>query len=286
MGSSNHSDLPRRSVLFLSALQADQVGRALASGADVLCLDLEDGVPVTHKAEGRQLMIGAMESAAADHAIQLAVRINSPRTRDGLSDILALCEMNANVQIVIPKIESEAEVTWVTALLEEAGKAPSVHCVIETCDALHRVKSIAASSGSVRSLMFGGFDLSAALGVSMEWDALQYARSRVVHAAATIGIDVLDAPHLTRDDPTGLLASTQLSRRFGFTGRITKDIDQIAAINSVFTPSLNDLEKAAEIVARFEESPYSQIEVDGKIIEQPEIRAIKRLLALAHRRGV
>lgn len=285
MNSHSNTHPPLRSVLFVSALQVDAFPEALASVADLVCLDLEDGVPASQKDLGRECVLSALEAAPGTRQAPLAVRVNSMNSADGLNDMLALCDTRAEFQVILPKIISEAEVIWVAELLKAAGKAATLHCVIETCEALHRADAIAKSSPSVRSLMFGAYDLSAALGVSMEWETLQYARSRVVHAAASAAVDVLDAPHLVREDLDGLLASTQRSQRFGFTGRISKDVTQIETINSVFTPSLGDLSNAADIVARFEASPYAHIEVNGKIIELPEIRAIKRILAMVGKGG-
>lgn len=278
--------LPRRSVLFISALQNEMYDVAASSGTDVLCLDLEDGVPLDKKEEARNVLLDWLERGLGREQTQIAVRVNSPRTREGMLDLLALAAVPTDVQIVLPKAETEAEVTWVIDIFNEAGKEVGLHCVIETCSALQRVDLIARSSPNLYSLMFGGFDLSTALGVEMSWEPLLYARSRVVHAAATMGLDVLDAPHLQLMDTQGLAVTTRAAQKLGFTGRITKHIDQVATINDVFTPPVEYLEKAAAIIAKFEESPYSQIVVDGKVIEQPAIRAMKRALSLRNRSSI
>ena len=52
----------------------------------------------------------------------------------------------------------------------------------------------------IDSLLFGAIDLSAGLRVEPTWDALLYARSRGVHAAATASLDPIDVPYLDLDD--------------------------------------------------------------------------------------
>ena len=53
-----------------------------------------------------------------------------------------------------------------------------------------------ATAPHVTALLLGGVDLSADLGCSMDWVALLYARSRVVHDAALAGVCALDCPRL------------------------------------------------------------------------------------------
>ena len=55
---------------------------------------------------------------------------------------------------------------------------------------------IATASPNVAVLYFGAVDLSADLGCAIEWDALLYARSRVVAAAALAGVDAIDTPFM------------------------------------------------------------------------------------------
>ena len=273
------STLPRRSVLFASAVHSAAIEQALGSKADLVCLDMEDGVPLDKKALGRDAVVRLLAEAGADARARVAVRINCPRSVEGLRDILALSALEHDLQLVVPKLCCAADVLLVRDVFRERGRTAALHCVIETGEALENVEAIARSCGNVVSLFFGGFDLSAALGVDMAWEPLQYARSRVVHAAATAGLDVLDAPHLSLDGPDALRETTERCRSFGFTGRITKHPEQAEIINSVFTPSVASLEEAAAIVAQFEASPYSQVVIDGKVIEQPAIRAMKRQLA-------
>jgi (S)-citramalyl-CoA lyase len=281
MAVTSQSLQPRRSVLFVSAVDTAAISQGLLSGADVLCLDMEDGVPLSKKEQAREVALQAIAAHNVADGPQLALRINCPRQIDGMRDLLAIAGLSHDVHLLLPKIESEFDVLWVLDVMADAGRQPFLHCIIETGSALEHVHKIAQSSGNVLSLIFGGYDMSAALGVDMEWEPLLYARSRVVHAAASAGLDVWDAPHLDARSDDELRDTTDRSRRFGFTGRICKSPAQIATINQVFTPAIASLERAAKIVAQFEASPYSRLEVDGKVIESPAIRAMKRTLAAA-----
>ena len=45
----------------------------------------------------------------------------------------------------------------------------------------------------IDAMFFGGVDMAAELRCQLAWEPLLYARSRVVHAAAAAGLDVIDA---------------------------------------------------------------------------------------------
>ena len=65
---------------------------------------------------------------------------------------------------------------------------------------------------------------------------LLYARSRIVHAAARIGVDAIDVPFLDLEDPEGMVEAATLARDLGFSGKGSIHPKQIAALNEVFTP--------------------------------------------------
>ena len=44
---------PRRSLIFVPGDRPDRFPKALATGADIVCIDLEDAIAPQHKAEAR-----------------------------------------------------------------------------------------------------------------------------------------------------------------------------------------------------------------------------------------
>jgi (S)-citramalyl-CoA lyase len=100
----------RRAVLFFPATRPDQHPKAAATGADVVCMDLEDAVLPARKAEARA---AAMEllSRREPGGAELMLRINTPRGEAGLRDLLALLESGARPDaLMIPKVDSPEEV--------------------------------------------------------------------------------------------------------------------------------------------------------------------------------
>ena len=80
---------PRRSLLFVPGLRPDRFAKALESGADIVCVDIEDAVPLPRKQEARDLTFPLFAGDGPAN-VETMVRINPLSTPDGLKDILAL----------------------------------------------------------------------------------------------------------------------------------------------------------------------------------------------------
>ena len=78
---------------------------------------------------------------------------------------------------------------WLDDLLTERGHDTRLHIIIEMNAGLEAVFDIARSSPRIDALFFGGVDMAADLRCKNAWEPLLYARSRVVHAAASIGVE-------------------------------------------------------------------------------------------------
>jgi (S)-citramalyl-CoA lyase len=273
-------DRSRRAVLFFPATRPDQHPKAAATGADVVCMDLEDAVLPGRKAEARA---AAMELLAGREpgGVELMLRINTPRGEAGLRDLLALLESGARPDaLMIPKVDSPQEVTWVEGLLEAASPVALVPA-IETCRGLEAATEIVAASPRVTAMLFGGVDLSAELRCQRAWEPLLHARSRAVHAAAGVDIDVFDMPFLDTSDEAGLRTESAAAALMGFTGKVAIHPRQVEVIQTAFSPDPEEVERARDIVAAFEASDSGVLLADGRLIEPPVIRSAQRTLARA-----
>ena len=131
--------------------------------------------------------------------------------------------------------------------------------------------------------LLGGVDMAAELRCANAWEPLLYARSRVVHAAASAGLDVIDVPYLDLEDPQGMEIAARQARDLGFSGKGAIHPKQIPALNAVFTPDAAQIERARRIIRTFEEADTGLVVIDGKLIEKPVLRDMHRILAIAER---
>lgn len=170
-------------------------------------------------------------------------------------------------------------------LLTEAGHATRLHVIIETNEGLEAAFEIAKCSPRIDAMFFGGVDMAAELRCQNSFEAMIYARSRVVHASAAAGLDVIDVPFLDLDDPEGMCAEAEKVRDLGFAGKGSVHPKQIAALNEVFTPTEAQIARARRIISEFEEADTGLVVIDGKLIEKPVLRDMYRIVAIADRMG-
>ncbi len=274
----------RRSFIFSPGLKPGMFPKALASGADIVCVELEDGIAPKDKAEARKHAMALFAEPRADDGVERIVRINCLRSAFGLADVQAVLDTDTPPPaLMLPKVVSPDEIAWLDDLLTERGHDTRLHIIIETNAALEAVHDIARASPRIEALFFGGVDMAAELRCKTAWEPLLYARSRVVHAAAGAGIDVIDVPYLDLGDPDGMEREACLARDLGFSGKGAIHPKQIAALNAVLTPDAAALARARRIIDAFEEADTGLVVIDGKLIEKPVLREMHRVLAIAER---
>ena len=277
---------PRRSFIFVPGLRPEMYPKALSCGADIVCVELEDGIAPGDKAEARKLALSLFGQPPADDGVERILRINSIRERFGIEDVLAvLATESPPPALMMPKVRTPDEVVMLDRLLGEAGHSTRLHVIIETNAGLEAAFDIARCSDRIDALFFGGVDMAAELRCENAWEPLLHARSRVVHAAAGAGLDVIDVPYLDLDDPAGMRAEAERARDLGFAGKGSVHPKQIATMNEVFTPTADQIDRARRIIARFEAAGTGLVVIDGKLIEKPVLRNMHRIVAIADRMG-
>ena len=282
----NRAPCPRRSFIFVPGLRPDMYPKALSSGADIVCVELEDGIAPRDKAEARKNALALFEQPHADDGVERIVRINSIRERFGIEDVLAVLATDTPPPaLMMPKVCTPDEVVMLDQLLREAGHSTRLHVIIETNAGLEAAFDIAKCSDRIDAIFFGGVDMAAELRCQNSWEPLLYARSRVVHASTSAGLDVIDVPYLDLNDPEGMRVEAERARDLGFVGKGSVHPKQIAALNEVFTPSTDQIARARRVIAEFETADTGLLVIDGKLIEKPVLRNMYRIVAIAGRMG-
>ena len=275
-----------RAMLFVPATRPERLPKAVASGADMVCLDLEDAVAPAQKDSARSAAL-ALLATPPERAVVRAVRINGVRTAHGLRDLLALLEAtHLPDALVLPMVDSPQEVAWVDGLLAAAGRALPLIALIETGRGLEAVQETAAASPRLAALAFGGADMVAELRMAMDWEALLYVRSRIVHAAGTARIGVLDVPYLDIPNLAGCREEAQRAKALGFTGKAAIHPTHIAPIQAVFTPDAETIARARKIVAAYAANTGGVLQVDGRMIDVPVVQSMQRIVRSAERHGL
>ena len=272
----------RRSFIFTPGLKPEMYPKALKSGTDMVCIELEDGIAPQDKEIARNLALKLFQEKQENDGVERILRINSLREKFGIEDVQAiLSTKNPPPALMIPKVKKPDEIVLLDNLLSEKGHHCRIHVIIETNEGLENAYQIANCSNRIDALFFGGVDMSAELRCVNKWEPLLYARSRIVHAAASAGIDAIDVPYLDLEDLEGMRKEAILAKELGFSGKGSIHPKQIPILNDVFTPSELSIKKAQKIVSVFEKANTGLVVIDGKLIEKPVLREMYRILSIA-----
>ena len=272
----------RRSFIFTPGLKPEMFPKAIDSGADMVCIELEDGIAIKDKDQARKNTIDALKTLEVKSGVELVVRVNCQRTKFGLLDLEAFISSKLKVKsLMLPKVKTPEEVTFIDDLLTDCNLDTDLHVIMETNEALESIYDIAHSSKRIVALYFGGVDMAAELRVPNNFENLIYARSKLVHAGASVGVDVIDVPYLDLEDMNGMKKEAELVKNLGFTGKGSIHPKQINILNEIFTPTKEEIIKAKKIVDQFNDSNTGLVVIDGKLIEKPVLREMQRKILIA-----
>ena len=277
---------PRRSVLYMPGANTRALEKARSLPADALIFDLEDAVAPEAKEAARTNVVLAAESRAYGKR-EIVIRCNGLGTPWGEADIEAIAKSGADA-ILVPKVESAAQVTHVVSLLDTAG-APTdmaVWAMMETPKGMLRAEEIAGAHPRLGLFVMGTNDLVkdmrarhtpmrlpmiTALGIGML-------------AARAHGLAILDGVYNDIQDTAGFRAVCQQGLEMGFDGKTLIHPSQVEPCNEIFAPSAAELEMAGKIVAAFKAAQAEGkgvVTVDGRMIENLHVEQAERALALA-----
>jgi citrate lyase subunit beta/citryl-CoA lyase len=284
----DRTNRPRRSALYMPGANERALEKGKSLPADVLIMDVEDGVAPEAKADARVRIVAILEGGGYGER-EIGVRINGAGTEWHEDDIDAIARSRANI-VVIPKVETPEMVHAVAKRMEKAG-APAemqIWCMIETARGVLSVDAIASADPRVGALLIGSADLTKDLRARHTPDRSPLITSiqMVVLAARANGLTVLDSPFFDLSDDDGFLESCRQGRDFGFDGKTLLHPKTIAGANAAFGPSEDEIAWAHRITAAHDDAlaeGKGVTLVDGQLVEGLHVAEAQRLVALADR---
>jgi citrate lyase subunit beta/citryl-CoA lyase len=266
--------------------------KALATAADEIVLDLEDAVAPAAKEAARAT---AVQVVGTTPGKALAVRVNQIGTRWCHHDVLAMVSAasSSRVTLVVPKVESAADVGFVDrlvggALAERSADLPEVRLdvLVESAAALRDLHAILAASDLVRAVVVGYADLGADLGRDAGddptlWDAV---RHQVVAAGRAAGRAVLDGPWLSTAVDPAFTRDRERARAFGYDGTWVIHPAHVAEATRVFTPSPEEVAWAQRVVSALDASVAEgtgAVALEGQMLDEAVAVRARSVLARA-----
>ncbi|MBO0852599.1 MAG: CoA ester lyase [Nocardia sp.] len=264
-------EMPGPAWLFCPADRGERYAKA-AAAADVVIIDLEDGVGAGDKAAAREVLA----STPLDPERTL-VRVNAVGTEDFAADLAALRRTSYR-RVMLPKSESAQQLS----LLSEY----EVVALFESPLGALRTDEVMAAPNAIGS-MAGAEDLLAGLGGNSSRradggyrDVAQHLRSTALLAAKAHGKFALDSVYLDIADLDGLRAESDAAVAVGYEAKVAIHPKQLAVIRAAYAPADAELDWARRVLA---EVPNNRgvFSFEGHMVDGPVIRHAERILARA-----
>lgn len=258
------------------------LARAAGIEADALVFDLEDSVPLAEKGAARLLVTETLANWPTGAPVPY-VRINPPRYGMLMEDaVVAAAAPQAGV--VVPKVDRPIELA---AVFDAVGRDRDVIVNLETPRAILRAEAFADTSG-VGGIFLGGEDFTNAIGArrTVEGTELAWARFAVLLAARAAGIAAYDTICPEFRDLSIVEQDARTAADLGYDGKFAIHPAQVPALHAAFTPGAAEVERAAHIVAAFDQalaSGIGAVAVDGQMVDPPVAERARALLRRARR---
>lgn len=269
-------------ALYVPGDRPDRFDKAVASGADIVVVDLEDAVHPARKAQALRNVTAWMSGPVP---VPVQIRINASGTPWQSNDLLALSQLPAVQVVRIPKASTTDDVDRVMASLRPAVTAI---CLIENAAGLQHASRLGRHP-QVSGLGLGEADLSGDLGVEGD-DGLAYARGTVVCACRAGGLaSPMASAFVNVMDDAGLIESTRKLSRLGFLGRMAIHPRQIRPIRDAFRPTPERLRSALDLLeiasAAGVEAGGVTTARNGQLVDAAMVAAAVRTVSIAQSCG-
>ncbi|MEV0149560.1 MULTISPECIES: CoA ester lyase [unclassified Nonomuraea] len=261
----------RRSVLAVPGSNPRFLEKAQGLPVDEVFLDLEDSVAPLAKDQARANVVTALREGDWTGKTRV-VRVNDLSTQWTYRDVIEVVEGAGEHLdcLMLPKVQDSTEVVWLDTLLTQIEKAMGfevgrigIEAQIENARGLVNVDTIAGSSGRLETLVFGPADFMASLNMRTlvvgeqppgytEGDAYHYILMRLLMAARTHDLQVIDGPYLQIKDVEGFTRVARRAAALGFDGKWVLHPSQVDAANAVFSPTQEDYDHAELILEAYE----------------------------------
>jgi citrate lyase subunit beta-like protein len=286
----------RRAVLYTPGDDLNKISKVITLGVDCACLDMEDGVAVSHKEAARQTIAEALCTLDFGRTERL-VRINPVGSGLEQDDLIAVLPARPD-GVVIPKVRDGSQIKWVSeqiSTFEEQYNLPNggiiLIAIIETAIGIVNLGEIASSDSRLEALIFGAEDLAADIGAHRSqsgWEVF-HSRSEVVTHAAAYGLQAIDMVYIDFQDSAGLQVQATQGAHLGFDGKQIIHPNQVNPVQVAYTPKDKEIAEAQSIVDAFaahQAAGKGAFAMDGKMVDAPLVKSAQAVLERARAAGI
>ncbi|KAG4438520.1 hypothetical protein IFR05_005994 [Cadophora sp. M221] len=313
------SSILRRALLYVPASSPKFLQKSLSlPPLDTVSYDLEDSVTPSQKPLARKAVLEFLSAPTRPSNIsELSVRINAVSSGLALDDLTTVLQAKHLDAIVVPKVNSAADLHFITDVLrhqlplrhshisssngkgegEGAGErqAPiKIIALIESAASIMNLSSICAASPYLSGLIFAAedFALDLSLTRSPSLTEFLYARSAIVTAARAFElpstIDLVCTSFRGEEGRRRLEEECVQGRGLGFNGKQCIHPSQVEGVQRAFAPGEKEVEWAVRVViadGKADGEGRGAWTLDGKMIDVPVVGKARSVVERAERCG-
>ncbi|ODN02292.1 Citrate lyase subunit beta-like protein, mitochondrial [Orchesella cincta] len=296
--------IPRRAVMYVPASDLRKIAKIPTLGVDSIVLDCEDGVAVNKKEEARTHIRKYLDNYSKNSASrpELTVRVNSVQSglcQQDLETILPARHLPSAIHV--PKVDGVDHLKWFTETATKIlGKERNIHqkinliIFVESAMSLLSLPHICQTAWDLSTkshfvpdaVVFGSDDYCADIGATRtnEGKELVYARQYIVSVAKAFKLQAIDIVYIDYKDIDGLRKQAIEGAQWGFTGKQIIHPNQVPICQEAFSPSLEKIEWARELIQGFEKHQKSgkgAFTFRGQMIDMPLVLQARNIVQLA-----
>ena len=277
---------PRRSALYMPGANDKALEKAKGLACDAIIFDTEDSVAPDMKSDARAKVAAAVDSGEYGHR-ELTIRVNGLDTEWAEDDLRSAAEAGPS-GIVVPKVNSAADLATVERIIESAG-APDhtrIWAMLETPAAIENAVEVATSSERLAVLIMGTNDMAKELRAALVPGRapLLWGLARCVNAARFADKVILDGVYNDDRNPDGFAEECRQGAEMGFDGKTIIHPSQVDPSNAAFSPDEEEIEYSRRVIEAFDAAVAEGkgvVTVDGKMVENLHVDNARRALAVA-----
>lgn len=291
-----------RSVLYSPGNKPKLIEKGPSTGADALCIVLEDSVPDDLKTEAREIVKEEVGKLAA-LGQTMFVKVNEIDSGYLEADLPAIVQPGL-AGIFMPKLQTAEEVCRVDQMLtaaEAANRVPAgqieMVLLLETPLAVLKAFDLITASRRVASIIGGGGgaeggDLNRGMGYVWTPEGFErlFMRSKGILDARAAGLEnPFEGVYSDINDLDGLGREALIGRQLGYRGRLALHPKQVETINQVFMPTAKEVDWQRRVLEAFDKAlaeGSASFVLEGKFIDYAMVATAKKVIALADAVGV
>lgn len=287
---------PRRSMLFVPGSSAAMLSNAFIYPADALIFDLEDSVALREKDTARRMVYHALQHPLY-REVETIVRVNPPDSEWGINDLEAVVRGGVNV-VRLPKTDTAQDVTdienEILRIENACGREPGstgLLAAIESPQGITRAVEIAHASERLIGIALGAEDYVRNLHTerSPEGTELLFARSSILQAARSAGIQAFDTVYSDASNDAGFLQEAAHIKQLGFDGKSLINPRQIALLHNLYAPTKKEVAHASLVIEAAEAAAREGrgvVSLNGRMVDSPVIERARLLISRAELSGI